>query len=102
MGSILPAVSLYIFVSMFSPGAEANSRWKILVIALSAAFIGIVAQQIFPSILGSLLAIALSLGVIALALMFWCKIDGKATAKILAAYWGVWFAIAIVGTFLHA
>jgi len=33
---------------------------------------------------------------------FFALLEVKSDAKILAAYWGVWFAIAIVGTFLHA
>jgi hypothetical protein len=102
MGSVLPAVSLDIFVSIFSSGAESDARWRILVIALSSALVSLVVQQFIPGLLGSMVAIASSLGLIALAVIFWCKIDRKATAKILAAYWCVWFVIEIVVTFLQA
>jgi uncharacterized membrane-anchored protein len=101
MGSVLPAVALYVFVSIFSSGAESDARWKILLIALSSVLVSLVVQQFIPGVLGALLAVAFALGLIALALIFWCKIDRKVVAKIVAAYFGVWSALAIVGTFLQ-
>jgi hypothetical protein len=102
MDAVLPAVALYIFVSIFSEGAEAEARWKILGIAIGSAIVSVVVRQLIPGVVGLFVAMASALGLIALALIFWCKIDRKAALKIVAAYFGFCIALTIVGIFLHA
>ena len=97
MGSlVIPAVALYIFVSMFSDGAESESRWKILVIAIGSGIVSVVGQQLIPGIVGAAVGLVLALALIGLALVFWCKVERKAALKIVGAYFAFTAALAIV------
>ena len=86
MGAVLPAVALYVFVSMFSDGEESSARWKILFIAIGSAIVSAVFHTLIPGIAGSLLGFAAALLLIAAALVFWVKVSRKAALKIAGAY----------------
>jgi hypothetical protein len=86
MGAVLPAVALYILVSVFSEGLESSVRWKILVIAIGSSLASAAVQALIGGIVGTLVGFAVALLLIFVALSFWCRVDRKATLKIVAAY----------------
>ena len=100
MGAVLPAVALYVFVSIFSEGAASNARWKILFIAIGSAAVSTVVRQLIQGVAGPLVASAAALGLIVATLIFWCGIGRKAALKIAAAYFLFSIAIKIVATYL--
>lgn len=100
MGAVLPAVALYVFVSMFSDGAESNSRWKILVIAIVSGLVSAVVRQLIWGVAGAVAGLALALAVIAIGLIFWCKVDRKAALRIVGAYFAFSVALAVVISYL--
>ena len=100
MGAVLPAVALYIFVSMFSDGAESNSRWKILLIAIVSALVSAVVRQLIWGVAGAVVGLVLALAVIAIGLIFWCKVDRKAALKVVGAYLAFSVVLVVVITYL--
>ena len=94
MGAVLPAVALYILVSIFSEGLESSARWKILVIAIGSSLVSAVVQELIDGIVGAIAGSAVALLLIFVTLNIWCGVDRKATLKIVAAYSA--FTIALV------
>jgi len=86
MGAVLPAVALYIFVTIFSEGSESSARLKILVIAIVSSLASAFIQVLVGGVLGTLTGFAAALLLIFAALNFWCGVDRKATLKIMGAY----------------
>jgi hypothetical protein len=80
---------------MFSQGAESDARWKILIVAITSGLISAIMRQVIPGSTGILIGIAFALTLIAAALIFWCRIERKATFKIVGAYFG--FCVALAG-----
>lgn len=102
MGAVLPAVALYIFVSMFSAGAESDARWKILGIAFGSALVSLVCQALLPGLAGVIVGVAAALALIAAALILWCHIDRKAAWKIVGAYLAFCIVLTVVLDILGA
>jgi hypothetical protein len=100
MGAVLPAVALYIFVSIFSDGAESSSRWKILLIAIGSGFVSAMVRELIQGVVGALVGLVLALALIAGGLVFWCKVDRKAALKIAGSYFVFSVILAIVVTYL--
>jgi hypothetical protein len=101
MGAVLPAVALYILVSVFSEGLESSVRWKILVIAIVSSLMSAAVQALIGGIVGTLVGFAAALLLIFVTLNFWCPVDRKATLKIVAAYAVFTVALAAVIGFLR-
>ncbi len=57
MGAIFPALALYIFVSMFSEGAESESRWKVFAIAFACLIVNVAAPEVVPGLLAVLVGL---------------------------------------------
>jgi hypothetical protein len=100
MGAVLPAVALYVFVSIFSDGAESSSRWKILVIAIGSELVSAVIRQLIQGVAGTVVGLVLALAVIAIALIFWCRVERKAALKIVGAYFAFSVVLAVAITYL--
>jgi|SRR5580704_2748140 hypothetical protein len=101
MGLILSAVILYILVSVFARGSERDARWKILCIAIGAPLLGVAAAIGVEQIASSALAVAAAdlivvIAAVTIALIYWCAIDRKAAAKIVASYFGISIALNVV------
>jgi hypothetical protein len=101
MGAVLPAVALYVFVSIFSDGAESSSRWKVFLIAIGSGLVSVVVRELIQGVIGAVLGLVLALALIAVALIFWCKVDRKAALKVTGAYFAFSVALAIVVTYLR-
>ena len=101
MGAVLPAVALYILVSVFSEGLESSARWKILVIAIGSSLASALVQVLIGGIVGTLVGFAVALLLIFVNLNFWCRVDRKATLKIVAAYAVFTVALVVVIGFLR-
>jgi Kef-type K+ transport system membrane component KefB len=89
-------VSFYIFVSIFSDGAESAARWKILAIALLATLLlnGISSES--PTLLGLGIA-CLAAAIVSLAgLIFWVKVTRLQALKITGSYIGFVLAYSVV------
>ena len=102
MGAVLPAVALYILVSIFSEGLESSARWKILVIAIGSALLSAVVRELIHGIVGSIAGLAVGLLLIFVTLNVWCRVDRKTTLKIVAAYSAITIALAVAFGVLQA
>jgi hypothetical protein len=89
-------VSFYIFVSIFSDGAESTARWKILAIALLATLLLNGISNAIPTLLG--LGIACLAAAIASfgGLIFWVKVTRPQALKITGSYIGFVLAYSVV------
>ncbi|MBS0579233.1 MAG: hypothetical protein JSR36_08230 [Proteobacteria bacterium] len=83
---VFSAAGLYVLVSVVSPRAESENRWKILAIAVTSAVLQAGLGAAVPGLAGAALAVAVSLAVIAVALVFWCGLDRKTAVTIAASY----------------
>jgi hypothetical protein len=97
---IVSAIGLYILVSVFSSGTESNARWKILIIAIGAAVVQGVILALLPNLVGLLLGMVVSVGLIAAALMLWCGVERKPVFKIAGSYFGLCLVLTVATSFL--
>jgi hypothetical protein len=102
---VVSAVGLYILVSVFASGTESDARWKILFIAIASGIVQAVIGNAVPNLGGLLLAIVASLGLIWIALIFWCGVEQKAALKIAGSYFalcvGIVIVLGVIGTTLN-
>jgi branched-subunit amino acid transport protein AzlD len=81
-------VSFYVFVSIFSDGAESSNRWKILAIALLATLVLTSISNTTPTLLGLGIACLAAAFVSLVGLIFWVKVTRLQALKITASYIG--------------
>lgn len=93
---VISAVGLYILVSVFSSGTESDARWKILFIAIASGIVQASISSAMPNLAGLLLATAASLGLIVIALMFWCGLERKVAVKVAGSYFALCVAVIII------
>ncbi len=85
-GFILPLVAFYIFVSIFSDGAETRARWQILAIALVATMLLGGISTNMPTLLGLAVACLVAAAVSLVGLLFWVKVTRPQALKITGSY----------------
>ena len=93
---IISAIGLYILVSIFASGTESDARWKILFIAIASGIFQSWVSRAIPNLVGFLVAIVASLGLIVMALILWCGVDRKAAVKIAGSYFALCVGLVIV------
>ena len=89
MGIAIWGVALYILVSVFSDGAESESRWKIFSMVVGTIVVEATVSRLMPNILGLITYLAISFALLILALIYWIKIDRLSSLKISASYLGL-------------
>ena len=95
-GFILPLVAFYVFVSIFSDGAESRARWQIFVIALLATVsLGTISTNM-PTLLGLAVACLVAAAVSLVGLLFWIKVTRPQALKITGSYLGFVVVYSIV------
>lgn len=96
-------VSFYIFVSIFSDGAESTARWKILAIALLATLLLNGISNASPTLLGLGIGCLTAAIVSLVGLIFWVKVTRPQALKITGSYIGFVLAYSVViGLIFHA
>ena len=87
-GFILPLAALYVFVSIFSDGAESQARWQIFVVALVATVLLRGIGSSMPTLLGTAVACLVAAAVSLTGLIFWIKVTRTQALKITGSYIG--------------
>jgi hypothetical protein len=87
-GLLLPLTAFYVFVSIFSHGAESDARWRILAIALVATLLLAAITSQNRSLLGLAVACFVAAVVSLVGLIFWIKVTRSQALKITGSYIG--------------
>jgi hypothetical protein len=101
-GLILPLVSFYVFVSIFSDGAESRARWQIFVVALVATLLLVAIARSTPTPLGAGEACAAAAAVSYIGLIFWIKVTNTQALKIIGSYIGFVVIYSLVTALIFA
>jgi hypothetical protein len=92
---LLSLASFYVFVSIFSDGAESEARWKIFAVSLVATML--LYSPVGKSPLLSFAIACIAAAVVSLVgLIFWLKVTKLQALKITGSYIGFVFASSLV------
>jgi hypothetical protein len=100
LGFALYLASFYVFVSLFSDGAESRARWQIFAVALVATVLLNGISNGIPTLLGVAIACLVAAGVSLGGLIFWIRVTRLQAVKITASYIGFVVAYSLVITLL--
>ncbi len=95
-------VSFYVFVSIFSDGAEAQARGKILAIALAVTGLLQGISAAIPTLVGLGIGCLAAALVSFIGLIWWVKVTKVQAVKITAAYVGFVVAYSVVVALVFA
>ncbi len=95
-------VSFYVFVSIFSDGAESQARWKILAIALAATGLLQGISAAIPTLVGLGIGCLAAALVSFVSLILWVKVTKVQAVKITGAYVGFVVAYSVVVALIFA
>jgi hypothetical protein len=93
---ILGAIILYMLVSTMSDADVEANRWRILGVVLGIGVIEFLLARVLVGWVWGLAMLLVEIGVITLALTFWCGVPRKQALKIAGVYTGIRIAIGIV------
>jgi hypothetical protein len=94
--TVLPFVAFYIFVSIFSDGAESSARGRIFVLSLVVTVVLRVISNTHPTLLGLGVACLVASAVSIAGLMLWLKVTRLQALKITGSYIGFVVGLSIV------
>jgi hypothetical protein len=92
---ILGAIILYVLVSTMSDADVEANRWRILGVVLGIGVVEFLLSRILVGWVWGLVMLLVEMGLIALALTFWCGVPRKQALKIAGVYTGIRIAIGI-------
>jgi hypothetical protein len=96
LGFVLTLASFYVFVSIFSDGAESRARWQIFALSLTAALLIMGISHGIPTLLGLVLACFAAAAVSLAGLIFWIHLTRAQALKITASYVGFVVAYSVI------
>ena len=94
--TVLPFVAFYIFVSIFSDGAESSARGKVFVVSFVVTVVLSVISNMNPTLLGLVLACFVASAVSIAGLMLWLKLTRPQALKVTGSYIGFIVGLSIV------